>query len=168
MSRFLISAFLCLCLFSTNTWSQKVYKSQPKNSSSLVKTKIPGERDYSRFSTDNIIYSGNLNLGFTNNIFSFGLGPIIGYKFNDYFSAGLSVGYNYSRWGNYNHLVDLNGNYHWKPLRYDYYNGGVWARISPIDQLYAHVEYEHNILVQKHYYYDDNYNRSEEHTSELQ
>lgn len=149
-----IIASLCIIVAGIfDIQAQTIYKSQPRNNNTINKYDNSG-RDYSKFSTDNIIYSGNLGLNFMNNGLSFGLGPIFGYKFNDYLSSGIRLGYNYFRQKDYNYFVDHDGNILWKPLRNDYYQAGIWARFSPIDMLYAHVEYEQHHIVQKSYIHD--------------
>lgn len=153
MLKYITSLILCIALSSIHLSAQTVYKSQARNSSTSNKNIWNGERDYSRFSTQNIIYSGNIAFNFYGDVLNFGVSPIVGYKFNDYLSAGIRFGYNYWRLKNYNYFVDANNQFIYKPLRNDYYQVGLWTRISPIELLYAHVEYEQHYLVQKKYVY---------------
>lgn len=153
MIRRVVTTIILLTAFVQVTQAQTTYKSQARNSSS-TNNRFTGERDYSQFSVHNIIYSGNLSFNFYSDIFSFGGGPIVGYKFNDYLSAGVRVGYNYYKWKDYNSFYNADDEIVWKPLRNDYYQTGIWTRISPIDMLYAHVEFEHHRIVQKTYVYD--------------
>ncbi len=88
-------------------------------------------------------YGGTFNLGFggTNGSsqFTFGLAPMVGYKFfNDIVSVGPRVGFEY----NHIRFQDYVGGpvYKVSPVSFAM---GAFARIKPLENFFAHFEYEH-------------------------
>ena len=82
-------------------------------------------------------YGGGFGLGFGGNAvssqFSVEIQPMVGYKFNKWFSAGPRVSITY-----------VNGKYDLPPVeRYNIFNYGVgiFGRIKPINQLFIHGEW---------------------------
>lgn len=120
-------------------------------------------RDNSRvkgFDVNKIILGGGLNLGFggsyntygeTSNFFRFGLSPIAGYKFNNFLAAGISLGYQYLSISDYYRLVNPDATYTYKPARQSVLRGGVWGRVMPINNIFAHAEFEYNIITTSGY-----------------
>jgi len=89
---------------------------------------------------DQLWFGGNVNLGFqgTNryNVFFFGVSPMVGYKFNEDFSAGprFEIMYTY-----YKAFVQSEGrNLTAQPIDFSY---GVFARHKIFNQFFGHVEY---------------------------
>ncbi len=86
-------------------------------------------------------YGGNFNLGFAGsgeyNQFVFGLSPMVGYKIiGDFVSAGPRVGFTYNfikGRGTDNQIYKVS------PVSYSF---GAFARVKPIQNFFAHFEYE--------------------------
>src|SRR5690606_5541534 len=73
-------------------------------------------------------------------------------RLTDYFSVGVSLGYMYF------HVKDYFGVYNTSIANFDLYNlnahsfaPGVWTRFVPLDFLFVHLEYEHNMSTFKEY-----------------
>lgn len=128
MKRVLI-ALLC-CIAAVSASAQQIY-----NSSGRKSARKPVKK--SLLSADNLIVGGDVRLGFGNGL-NIGLAPIVGLKFNDYLSAGVRIGYAYSRYqadpgqlpaGVSSNLVTANS-----------YCGGVWGRVTFLENYFVHVE----------------------------
>lgn len=116
---FLQNLLLCL-LFSVSVFAQ--YDS--------TETKPQKNR---RPFKDKIYFGGNLGLQFGNQTY-IDVSPLVGYKFNDKFSAGIGVTYIYFK----QHFPQYS--------QYDYetsiYGGRVFSRYFFIENLFAHAEVE--------------------------
>ncbi|MBV8255682.1 MAG: hypothetical protein JO154_24020 [Chitinophaga sp.] len=78
------------------------------------------------------------------------ISPLVGYRFNNYLAAGININAQYAQM----RYRDYGGN----TLRRESYTvlgGGVWGRVYPIPQLFAHVQPEYNAISQKTTYYYD-------------
>ncbi|MBL0343175.1 MAG: hypothetical protein IPP71_21290 [Bacteroidetes bacterium] len=79
---------------------------------------------------DKLFFGGNLGLQF-GNLTYVDVSPLIGYKITEKLHAGIGATYIYYRY------KDSFGNY-----ETSIYGGRVFGRYYPIDNLFAHVEYE--------------------------
>lgn len=120
---------------------------EAQNNNSRVNNKS-GKKEQVKF-TDNLWYGGSINLGFASNafssIFSFGLAPMVGYKFTPDFSIGPRVGFTFS---NYKFK---NGSKVDNIALWDF-SEGIFARYKFFNVVFAHVEYDIN---QKQYAFVD-------------
>jgi len=106
------------------------------------------------FDASRIIFGGGFGLGF-GNITNINVAPVVGYRFSDRFSAGVGLGYQYIRVKDgFQGLFDENNNMVNKPKTYNAYSPNVWARYVLWHNIYAHLEYEHNIMTMKRFYND--------------
>ncbi len=91
--------------------------------------------------TDNLWYGGSINLGFASDgfssVFSFGLAPMVGYKFTPDFSIGPRLGFTFS-------------NYKFKTgakienIALLDFSEGVFARYKFFNVVFVHAEYDIN------------------------
>ncbi|RAJ83049.1 hypothetical protein CLV59_1036 [Chitinophaga dinghuensis] len=79
------------------------------------------------------------------------ISPLAGYRFNNYVAAGININGQYGQ----NRYRDYYGNTTQRDT-YTILGGGVWGRVYPIPQLFAHVQPEYNSISQKTTYYYDN------------
>lgn len=92
--------------------------------------------------TDQLWYGGGINLGFNSdfyngfqtNLFTFGLSPMAGYKFNSFLSAGPRVSFDWT-------VAKFNDGF--QVFRYNSvdYGVGVFTRAKFLRNFFAHVEY---------------------------
>lgn len=102
---------------------------------------------------DRIIVGGWGVFGIGSGVTNIGVTPILGYRITDNFSAGIGFGYQYLHVKNY-FLVPVNintGAEEYKNLNAHFYSPSVWARHIIWNNIFAHVEYEHNISTYKEY-----------------
>ncbi len=107
-------------------------------------------RKKSGFDASRIIFGGGFGLGI-GNITNVSISPIVGYRVSDRFSAGVGLGYQYVRIKNYSELFDASNNTVYKPLTASIYSPSVWMRYILWNNIFAHVEYEHNFMTQRQY-----------------
>jgi len=77
------------------------------------------------------------------------ISPLLGYRFNNYVAAGVNINGQYAQM----RYRDYGGNTTERDT-YTVLGGGVWGRVYPIPQLFAHVQPEYNSISQKATYYD--------------
>lgn len=128
MKKAIIALFLCVVALSVS--AQQIY-----NSSGRKTPKKPAKK--SLFSSDNLIIGGDVRLSFGGGL-NLGLAPIVGLKFNDVLSAGVRLGYGYSRYqADRNQLpAGINSNL----VTANSYCGGVWGRITFLENYFVHLE----------------------------
>jgi hypothetical protein len=78
------------------------------------------------------------------------ISPLAGYRFNNYIAAGVNLNaqYGQTRYRDYSDRTTQRD-------QYTIIGGGVWGRVYPIPQLFAHVQPEYNSISQKTTYYFD-------------
>lgn len=142
----LLGVILTLSLAYAPVSAQITYNSTGRKGDPKYNTKSE-TKGFDKFK---IITGGGLTLGlgtyYNSTLFRAGLSPILGYKFNDWFSAGISLGYQYFSAKDYYRLQNPDNTMTFKPLRQNLYRGGVWTRLMPIEDFFAHIEFEHNIM----------------------
>lgn len=106
------------------------------------------------FDASRIIFGGGFGLGF-GNVTNVNVAPVVGYRITDRFSAGVGMGYQYVRVKDgFPGLFDENNNLVNKPKTFNAYAPNVWTRYVLWNNVFAHLEYEHNIITMKRYYND--------------
>jgi hypothetical protein len=149
-----ITALLAACLLSTVSMAQEVY------SSSGQRVQKPKPQKEKGFNANRLIFGGGLGLSFGQTT-AIAVAPVVGYRITDNFAAGIGLGYQYFRVKDYllafNHATQRDEYFDYKS---SVYSGSVWARYIIFRNLFAHAEYEHNLIRYKEYYYDpaNNYN----------
>lgn len=149
MRKLLFTALLGIIFTTTVVAQEKVYSSSGKPLNKSEKN-VKSDKliDPSR-----LIVGGwgmfGIGSGFTN----VGITPILGYRITDNFSAGIGFGYQYLRIKEYNTVViDPNtGAEEFRPLNAHIYSPSIWARHIIWNNIFAHVEFEQNILSQTTY-----------------
>lgn len=103
------------------------------------------------FDPNRLIYGGGLGLSF-GTVTNLGLSPVLGYRFTNWFSAGISLGYQYMRISDQVSVLNYNtGYYESKPFVSNIYSGSVWAREVVYGDFFLQEEFEHNILSYRNY-----------------
>ncbi|MFM2146511.1 MAG: hypothetical protein RL732_1347 [Bacteroidota bacterium] len=92
------------------------------------------------FKKENLFTGGSISLSFFNNTFLIGANPVLGYKLAQFADAGLQV--------NIQHLSSKYTGTGEK-MRQTLYGGGVFARLFPINFLFAQGQWEHNWVTTK-------------------
>lgn len=99
---------------------------------------LPEEK--SGFQKEKLFTGGSISLSFFNNSFLIGANPVLGYKLAHFADAGLQV--------NIQHLSSrYTGN--GEKMRQTLYGGGVFARLFPVNFLFAQGQWEHNWVTTK-------------------
>jgi hypothetical protein len=88
------------------------------------------------FKKDMLFTGGNLNIGFFNGVTVLGATPQLGYSVTEWLDAGISLGYTYT-----SQSVSMD-----YKVRQTIIGPGAFARIFPIQFLFASVQYEHNFI----------------------
>lgn len=148
MKKLIFTTILSLGLVAAVT-AQEVYSS----------TGRPLNRDQKNVKDEQLvepsrfIYGGWGLFGMGNGVINVGITPIIGYRITDEFSAGIGLGYQYFRIKDYNSVItDVNtGAEEFRPLNAHVYSPSVWGRYLIWSNIFAQVEYEHNIFTQRYY-----------------
>ena len=105
---------------------------------------------------DRFIIGGWGVFGIGAGITNIGVTPILGYRITDNFAVGIGFGYQYLRVKNYNTVIIDPSTYaeEFRPLTAHIYAPSVWARHIIWNNIFAHVEYEHNIFSQTYFVND--------------
>lgn len=96
--------------------------------------------DGNGFQMQRLFTGGDVNLGFSSYTTNLGLSPQLGISLTDWIDAGVSFNFNYTSQRDPNtpdkaHLTTV--------------GPGVFARIFPIDFLFASIQYEYNFITYK-------------------
>jgi hypothetical protein len=110
MKKYLIAIILIACSFSGNAQS--------------------------KLNREQIFIGSGLNLGFFNG-FIIGLNPEVGYSFNKFVDAGVSINFNYISQNEPNLPITY---------RQTIYGGGPFLRIWPMDRFFIGGQYEYNTI----------------------
>lgn len=107
------------------------------------------------FSVDKMIYGGGLFGGAGYGYVAAGFTPMVGYRINDYFSAGISLGYQYY---NYKDRIVLmhpvSGQFLYYNLQYHIITPGLWGRVVLFKNFFIHSEFEYHVTNYKNYEFD--------------
>lgn len=88
------------------------------------------------FKKEMLFTGGNVNIGFFNGVTVLGATPQLGYSLTNWLDAGISFGYTYTS-------QSVSQFY---KVRQTILGPGAFARIFPIQFLFASVQYEHNFI----------------------
>lgn len=91
------------------------------------------------FKKENLFTGGTINLSFSNYGTVLGASPQLGYSVAKWLDAGIIMGFTYS---SQRDIYDYR-------YRQTLITPGAFARLFPIDFLFASVQYEHNFIKQK-------------------
>jgi len=154
ISKLLLSAALIGSAVSAS--AQRQYSSSGNYANSSTSS---SKSSSSGFQMDRLIYGGGLYGGGGTGMISLGVSPIVGYQFNDFFAAGISLGYKYYYVKNYIPVYNFTFNRNdYKNLNSHIFSPGLWARVNVFKTIFTHFEFEYNISTYKDYYTNyDNY-----------
>ena len=94
------------------------------------------------FRKDMLFTGGTLNIGYFNGVTVLGATPQLGYSVANWLDAGIVFGYTYT-----SQSVDIG-----TKVRQTIIGPGAFARLFPIDFLFASIQYEHNFIKYKEIY----------------
>lgn len=144
-------AFVILVCLGIQASAQEVYSSSGRPVDENNKTRVKKDKG---FDASNIIFGGGFGFGF-GTVTNVNVAPIVGYRFSDNFSAGIGMGYQYFRVKDYWRVYDpATQGSAYKPLTSNGYSPSVWMRYVLWNNIFAHVEYEHNFIKYREYYND--------------
>jgi hypothetical protein len=95
------------------------------------------------FKKENLFTGGTVNGGFGNTFTNLGIGPYIGYSFNKYIDFAVNPSVNYTSQRDVGGIPGAR-------LRQTLYGPGAFVRLFPAKFLFAHAQYEYN-LIRYHY-----------------
>ena len=129
---------LLLCIGVTTASAQEVYNSSGKKT--YKKKKKTG------YDPDKLIVGGWLNLGLGSGYVNVGVAPIVGYRFTKFLSAGIGVGYQYTRFPIFITPTD--------PNQPTYINNhmlypSVWSRCFVYRNVFLSTAYEYDFIFQR-------------------
>ncbi len=139
---------LLLCLLTATVSAQDVYNSSGRPVKVDDNGNVKREEEKG-FSTDKLIFGGWGVLGIGSGVTNIGVTPVLGYRVSDAFSAGISLGYQYFKVKysqNYYFINPATGEGEYYPFTSNVYSPSLWARYIVWNNIFAHVEYEHNIM----------------------
>jgi len=93
------------------------------------------------FKKEYLFSGGNINLSFFNSVTVLGASPQLGYSVTNWLDAGVIFGYTYSS--------ERDG-YTNDKFRQTIIGPGAFARLFPVNFLFASVQFEHNFIRQKY------------------
>ncbi len=116
-------------VFSANIFAQEkevIFSSKEKDDEGTAKG----------FRKDMLFTGGNINIGFFNGVTQLGATPQLGYSLAEWLDAGISFGYTYTS-------QSVSPSY---KVRQTILGPGAFARIFPVQFLFASVQFEHNFI----------------------
>ena len=139
MKKIIIVMLLCFGAFASD--AQEVYNSSGRKGTSKKKESKPKGFDASR-----LILGGGAGFGF-GGYTSLSISPIVGYRITDNFSAGIGVGYQYTKIKNF-YQYENPLTFEVKSLHYvaSALYPSVWSRYILFRNFFAHAEFEYNFL----------------------
>lgn len=146
-----IIVFLLLLGFSATVASaQEVYNSSGKPGYQKKTKKHKG------YDPDRLIVGGGLNAGFGGGYVNVGIAPIVGYRLNKIWSAGIGLGYQYNRTPEY---ADPSNQYAIDYAQANIVYPSVWTRCFLYRNIFADAVFEYDMAYVKEP--DYNYNSNE-------
>ena len=143
-----ILTVLILLSFAFSIHAQEVYNSSGRRTATRSKLA-------KGFDPNRIIFGGGIAFGFGNNSLVLGASPVIGYRITNRFSAGVGIGYLYSRIKDEVILYDptINGPRAY-PFKSSLFYPSIWTRFLITQNLFLHAEFEYDFQSVKYYDYD--------------
>lgn len=146
---------LVLGLCAHTGFAQDVYNSSGRPIDSDRSSDRGRNGDDGGFNTSKIIVGGWGVFGIGSGVTNIGATPIVGYRITDDFAAGIGFGYQYLRIKDYFQVYDpATYAIEYRTFNAHFYSPSVWARYLIWNNIFAHVEYEHNFTSYKEYYND--------------
>lgn len=138
---------LLLCI-GVSASAQEIYNSSGKTDAQVKReTERKKKAQRGKFDPSRLVLGGGFIFGLADGVTDLGISPIVGYRFTDKFVAGVGVSYEYIRIKNAYLLTDPITNLEvTKPLNAHIYAPNVWARHMIWNNIFAHVEYQHNFV----------------------
>lgn len=96
------------------------------------------------FDINKFFVGSGIDFGIVYKYLRVGVSPMAGYKFNDYFTAGVSARFMYESQRDVYALWNSTGGLDYKPFRSRIYGPGVWARLNFFQSYFIHTEFEYN------------------------
>lgn len=132
---------LLFCTLGSFAWSQATYSSSGQKQMSNKATKKKG------LDKSKLIVGGGLGGDYNRGMLQGILSPIVGYRFNDLFAAGISIGYQYSWIENGTKAMDpITGLFEERNQHIHIFTPGIWGRLAIWKNLFLHTEIEYNFL----------------------
>lgn len=141
---------LLAVLFSlglSTVMAQEVYTSSGKTLAQR-KREAARKKQETGFDPSRLVFGGGMGLSI-GNVTDISVAPIIGYRFNDDFAAGVGFGYEYLR--TKSEVYDAAGHIVLKPVTAHILTPSVWGRYIFWRNLFAQLEYEHKFAYLKSY-----------------
>ena len=101
------------------------------------------------FKKENLFTGGSITLSFGSGFTVLGGSPIFGYRLANWADAGVVANYVYT---NQRDIREFNDK-----IRQSTYGGGVFARLYPVNFLFAQAQFEHNFTTVKYIPSSNNY-----------
>ena len=125
-----ILSILSLCGFAQERYNSGGTSAKPKSKG---------------FDPQKLVIGGNVTGGFSGNIFSIGVSPMIGYSITPNFIAGVSLGYQYTSIKDDNQVYNTTTNRNeFYPTRYSLLSPGVWVRANFLTSFFAQAQFENH------------------------
>lgn len=148
---YIIFATVLLALPVTQLSAQEVYSSSGKP----LDQKKKAANDDRLIKPDRLIFGGGAGFGLVSGAYTIGISPILGYRITDDFSAGIGLGYQYTRVKN---GIVVQGVFNqptiYKHYNAHYFNPNVWLRYLIWRNIFAQAEYQQNIFTENTYFYN--------------
>jgi len=107
------------------------------------------------FDLSRLVVGGTLGFGMGDQVISFNIAPMVGYRITDKLAAGVGFGYQYFKQNDFFEIVNYNTNeVYFRDFKASMISASVWARYLIFDRMFAHAEYEHNFFSFDDYEYN--------------
>lgn len=143
------SIFMIILSVSLPAQAQVIYNSSGRSGDAQYRQ----NQTTKGFDVSKIGFGGSFEFGLAHRYFRGGIAPFIGYRFSDYFAAGLSTRFQYSSLRDEFVFPNDRGGYDYKPWRFRYYGPGVWARATIMNTYFMQVDFEYNFMDEIAYQY---------------
>lgn len=101
------------------------------------------------FKKENLFTGGNVTLSFGSGYTVLGASPMLGYKLNDYFDAGVVLNYVFT--GARDYPISTTGGYVYADkVRQHVFGPGVFVRAYPVSFLFAQAQFEQNFTSERY------------------
>lgn len=139
---FLLVVIVALGLTHT-AYAQDDYPPMRNNTDTLVES-----ISTTGFKKENIFAGGNFTASFGSGYTVLGVSPMLGYKLNNYFDAGIVVNYVYTGMSDY--PVIVNSGYEYAKVRQHTFGPGAFVRAYPVPFLFAQAQLEENFTNERY------------------
>ncbi len=136
MKQMLCTLLLCAGFLSLS--AQDVYNSSGRTGGYKKK-------EQKGYDPDKLVLGGGLNLGYSGDYANFGIAPKVGYKFTNFLTAGVGMGYQYYKAPDY---------YFNNTMIYQHQNiffPGVWAKCMVYNPIFLAADFEYDITSLRYY-----------------